>query len=308
MAQNIAVVSPNNVTDIYQTLGDAITNATSGSTIYLPGGGLQISEDIKIDKKLTILGVSHRGDTDNADGGTIISGNLFFIDGSSGSAVMGVYISGDIYVGTAEDAVENFTVKKCNANSIQVGNSASSGMVVNQCYLRGNSNFGGCNVKLENNIMCVAWSINVGVINHNVFVANNYFSFINVYNSSITNNFFVNAFYVKDSSGCYVSHNCIGTASWDWDENPITLDEGQTWDDVFGANNNKGVTIASDYTIKKKSSKFLGTDGTTIGIEGGSTGFDPNALAPIPRIISKKVDEQSDASGKLTIEVTVKAQ
>ena len=96
-------------------------------------------------------------------------------------------------------------------------------------------------------------------------------------------------------------------ASWGTDENPIVLDVDKTFNDIFYAN--KGVKIISDYRLKDDidKSNFLGSDGTVIGIESGS-GFDPDALAPIPRIVSKKVDEQSNASGKLTINVTVKAR
>lgn len=96
-------------------------------------------------------------------------------------------------------------------------------------------------------------------------------------------------------------------ASWGADENPIVLDVDKTFNDIFYAN--KGVKIISDYRLKDDidKSNFLGSDGTVIGIEGGS-GFDPDTLAPIPRIVSKKVDEQSNASGKLTINVTVKAR
>ena len=321
-AQNIAVVSPSNETDIYQTLDDAIANAEEGSTIYLPGGGCQITTNI--DKKLTIMGVSHRGDTDNAEGATMISGSLNFIVGSSGSSVLGVYISGNINVGTSENAVTNLTIKKCNVNSIQVGNSASSGMVVNQCYLRGLSNFGGCNVHLENSIVYSACKINVGIINHCVVTEagndvtesvygnyqwhtiHHYYPLNEVSNTSIMNNFFLNIGGGNSVSNCQIFKNCIGVASWGSDEAPIVLDADKTFNDIFYAN--KGVKISSDYRIKEKSDNFIGTDGTYIGIEGGTTGFDPDALAPIPRIISKKVDEQSDASGKLTINVTVKAK
>ena len=323
-AQNIAVVSPSNETDIYQTLDDAITNAEGGSTIYLPGGAFQVKDDSKIDKRLTIMGVSHRGDTDNADGATIIAGNLFFIGGSSGSSMVGAFISGNINVGTAEDAVENLTVRFCNANSIQVSNGASSGLVVNQCYLRNNSNFGLCNVKLENNILHSILNVKGGIINHNVIVSNrwggNYYDFAGkyvdggtralevVYDSSITNNFFLNGGnYFYQGANNYISRNCLGTRGWDQDEDNIILDDGKTWEDVFVKD--KGIVISSDYSLNENidKSKFKATDNSVIGIEGGS-GFSPEALAPIPRIVSKKVDQQSDASGRLTINVTVKAK
>ncbi|MBR5687711.1 MAG: hypothetical protein IKX36_07115 [Prevotella sp.] len=319
-AQNIAVVNQSNTTTICQTLDEAISKATSGSVIYLPGGGFQIKDETKIDKKVTIMGVSHRGDTDNVDGATIISGNLNFDKGSSGSAVLGVYVSGNINVGTATDSVLNLTVRYCNVGSIQVKHKQSSGMVVNQCYLRDLCNFGNCNVRLENNIISSANSINGGIINHNVVTdAGNsvyhstsmsyYYShhpLNSVSNSTITNNFFLDISGGNSVSNCQIFSNCIGVNSWGDDQSPIVLDEGETFNDVFYAH--KGVKISSDYRIKEKKNNFIGIDHTYIGIEGGDTGFDPNSLAPIPRIVSKKVDEQTDGSGKLNVKITVKSK
>jgi hypothetical protein len=87
-AQQIAVVK-GDVTKVYTTLKDAIEGAEDGSVVYLPGGGFPIADDIKITKKLTIIGISHTASSDNVDGRTAISGNLFFDEGSSGSALMG---------------------------------------------------------------------------------------------------------------------------------------------------------------------------------------------------------------------------
>ena len=308
-AQQISVVSPGGATSLYKTLQDAIEGAAPGSVIYLPGGGFPISDDVKIDKKLTIIGVSHRGDTENVDGATIIDGNLIFIGGSSGCSVMGVYITGDIIVGTAEDAVEDFTVKYCNANCIDVKNvQQSTGMFVNQSYLRGRSCFANNNVKLENNIMGSINYINGGVINHNVLIkSGNWLLLTYCKNTSITNNFILSLDGTEDYFS-YVSNNCVGTGGWGGNEefNPIMLDEGKTFDDIFRAN--KGMLLSSDYRLKEgvDRSKFMGTDGTVIGIEGGS-GFNPDALAPVPYIVAKHVDEQTDASGKLTVKIRVKA-
>lgn len=305
-AQNIAAVSPSNATTIFQTLDEAIAGAESGSTIYLPGGGFQIKDETKINKKLTIMGVSHRGDTDNVDGATVISGNLHFEGGSSGSAVLGVYLTGDINVGTGTDPVTNFTVRYCNVNSIKVKHSQSSGMVVNQCYIRDTARFGNCNVRLENNILHSLFDVNGGIIDHNIIISiapGTSVTFYNVNNTSILNNF-LNSGRGISGGNCQLLNNCIGTGSMG--DNPVIIDEGvNLWDDVFYAN--KGVSILSDYRLKGSWGKGKATDGTDIGIYGG-TGFKDEALAPIPRIVSKKVDESTDGSGKLQIEVTVKAQ
>ena len=309
-AQNIAVVSPSNETAIYQTLDEAINNAAAGSVIYLPGGGFTISNDTKITRRLTIMGVSHRGDTDNADGATIINGKLQFDRGSSGSAVIGAYISGNVEI----DSVQNITVRKCNAYSIQVKNSGATGLVVNQCYLRQNCNFGNCNARIENNIIDMACWVTGGIIRHNVFTGNayvsgsasKYASIIDIYSSIIEDNFFVGWSGGVDAniSNCVISRNCIGTGTLGSDTDPYVLDKGVTWDDVF--KKHKGCNTSSDYDLKGSWGKGEASDGTDIGIFGGS-GFDPKALAPIPRIVSKKVDEQTDGTGRLHIEVTVKS-
>jgi hypothetical protein len=308
-AQNIAVVNPSNETDIYQTLDEAIKNAAPGSVIYLPGGGFTISDETKITKRLTIMGVSHRGDTDNADGATIINGHLHFAVGSSGSAVIGAYISGNVKI----DSVQNITVRKCNAYSIQVSNSGATGLVVNQCYLRKESGFGGCNARIENNIIYAVYSVTGGIIRHNVFTDFKVYDYnywracpIGHINSSIIeNNFFLNwQTGPYSSSNCVISRNCIGISPWGDDTDPYVLGEGVSWDDVF--NKHMGCTTSSDYSLKGTWGKGEASDGTDIGIFGGS-GFDPKALAPIPRIVSKKVDEQTDGTGRLHIEVTVKS-
>ena len=311
-AQSIAAVSPSNVTTMYQTLDKAVTEADNGSVIYLPGGGFQISDNTKIEKKFTIMGVSHRGDADNADGATVIAGNLNFEKGSDGSAVTGVFISGNINVGTSENPVENLTIRFCNLNSILVKNSQSSGMIINQCYIRSSSNFGNCNVTLENNILLSAESINGGIINHNVITSHNShsrgsdYALQSVYNSSITNNFLLDPSSIHSGSNCYISNNCLKSSSFG--ENPILIqkdDSSITWDNVFVAN--KGVQISSNYNLAGDWGKGQATDGSDIGIYGGSSFSDKKSLAPIPRIVSKKVDEHTDGSGMLHIEVKVKA-
>ncbi len=310
MAQNIAVVSPSNVTKIYQTLDEAITNADSGSTIYLPGGGFQIKDETNIGKKLTIMGVSYRGDTDNVDGATIISGNLTFVEGSSGSAVLGIYVSGDIIVGTEAESVTNLTIRYCNVNSIQVKHSLSSGMVINQCYLRKESNFGGCNVKIFNSIINFIKNVNGGNITYNINLGSHSYyghslGMDGIKSSIISANIFrtrlvtTNA-YTHDTQ--YGVTDCQGNNNYgaNWGDDPIEIEAKIS--DLFVNWNNGAISPASDFHFKNEYKEYE----NKIGIYAGD-GFNDDAHAPIPRIVSKKVAEQSDGSGKLKIEVTVKA-
>ena len=303
-AQQIAVVSASGSTSLYQDLNEAITGASSGSVIYLPGGGFQLKDETKITKPLTIMGVSHRVDADNADGSTIIGGNIWFNEGSDGSSVMGVYVSGDVNIG--EDApVSNILVRTCNINSVQVKKSDCKGITINQCYVRNSSYFCSCNPTITNCVLYNLRDINGGTIDHNVVTSNHYYNsswqyaFFNVSNAIITNNILIDPRDVLRGENCLVSNNMLGR---DWGDGCVKVDD---WAEVLG-DISKGVSTASDFQLKGKDGKGEATDGTDIGIYGG-TGFNDEAVAPIPRIVSKVVPEQTDAQGKLKITVTVKA-
>jgi len=316
MAQNIAVVSPSNKTTIYQTLDEAITGAEDGSIIYLPGGGFQIKDETMIDKKLTIMGVSHRGDTDNVDGATMIAGNLNFIEGSSESAIIGLYVYGNINIGTEEASVSNIVVKYCNLNSIQVKNADCSGIIINQSYVRSNSNFGNSNANITNCITACIENVVGGTILYNMVLgvtriylkegiyAN--FCMWNIKNTNITGNFCLGEGFIRQRSDVLkvAVDNCSGSNNYNtnWGDDPIVID-GNASD--FFVNWNEGkISPASNFHFKAPYSDYE----NKVGIYAGSSFKDSTSLAPIPRIVSKKIDEQTDGSGKLHIEVTIKAK
>ena len=139
-AQEIAVQSPSNVTKVYNDLNKAITAAEAGSIVFLPAGGVQLNDTVKIMKRLTIIGVGHRSDTEG--GFTMVAGKFQFYKGSDGSSLMGVYLSGDVYIANTDGEVNNFLLQYCNVNSVQVGNQYCSTLLINQNYLRNGSNGG----------------------------------------------------------------------------------------------------------------------------------------------------------------------
>lgn len=277
-AQQIAVVSSSGSTKVFNTLDEAIKGASAGSTIYLPGGGFQVST--KIDKQLTLLGISHKGNSVNADGNTSISGNLDFAPGSDGSAVMGVYLHGDINIGV-EGCVSNITVKYCNINSIRVKTDKCPGIYVNQNYLRSSSSFGYSNVVFTNNVSNYIENINGGTIEYNIIGG----SSPGFYNRSI---------FAENSNSKY---NVL-----------LTYTNGA--DDIGSISNFdfgnfidwKGITSQSDCHFKDEY-----TGDKNVGIYAGGTGFSDGCLPPAPHIVEKAVAEQTDANGKLHISVKVKA-
>lgn len=298
-AQQIAVVSSSGSTTMCQTLADAISKAGNNSVIYLPAGGFQISDDVKITRKVTILGVTHKANSDNAEGNTIISGNLFFDSGSDNSAVMGCYISGSVYIGNDGNAVNNVLIKYCNLGSVQVKNNQCSNTKINQNYIRGGSYFSGASATIENNVMHSVAEMVGGEISYNIITScYQYYTLQYIHNSTITRNVIMEgrSSYIHNGSNCQVSYNMLIAKEWGDDCYKL-----ESWDGVF--EKNLGVTPASVY-------KFIGDYAeynSKVGLYAGGTDFSDGCLPPVPYISVKRIDEQTDASGNLNVTLRVKS-
>lgn len=315
MAQEISVVDVNGNTQLYTTLADAIEGATPSSTIYIPGGRFAIADEVKITKILTIIGIGHYiNNKENEDGRTIIEGNLWFNEGSSGSAVMGCYITGNVNIGDGDASVNDVVIRYCNLNSVQVKNSTCAGTTVNQNYVRGDSSFGMSEVTITNNIICRISDIDSGVIKYNVDCYANYYNYgygnsnsrptlINVNNSFIAYNIFRHAKgNIGGGSGNRTLGNFLEVGSWgsSWGDDPIIIDASIS--DIFENYNSWSVTPVSNFHFKDAYQQYE----SQVGIYAGS-GFNDKQLAPVPYIIAKQVDSETDAEGKLNIKIRVKA-
>lgn len=316
IAQQIAVVSEGGETSVYQTFQAAIEGASPNSVIYLPGGGFPLPDSVKITKKLTFIGIGHRSDNDNVDGITTISGNLWFNEGSSGSAVMGCYITGDVNIGDGDASVNNVLIKCCNLNSVQVRNNTCSNTQVNQNYIRSHSFFRGGSGKLSNNIMFTLQGLNGGSILNNIVTGyrrvgdyNEYaveadnslisynIVFFKVWHSGWTGN--VAGANIRGSNNQGTS-NIVYGASSDWGDNPINLTDSD-WNDVFVNYNGGAINPMTDFHFTEAYQQY-----SYVGIYGGS-GFNDHQTAPVPYIVAKRIAEETDAAGQLKIQVRVKA-
>lgn len=310
-AQQISVVAPNGATTLYRTLPDAIKGATAGSVVYLPGGGFSIPDSVKITKKLTIIGIGHKANSENVDGGTLINGNLFFNEGSDGSAVMGCYLSGFIRI--AEDGpVNDVIVRQCNFYYVQVLKSTCSGIIINQNYLRNNSgssnlhSFSGCDVVFSNNITSLTIAdIGSGKVVNNIILASNWYGTpysrysLQKISAEISGNIILKGNgYIH--SGNAVSNNNLILTNGSWGDNPIVIDADVN--DIFVNWNNGAVSTASNFHFKDEYKEYE----NQVGIYAGD-GFSDGALPPVPYIVAKKIDDKTDAAGKLNIKVRVKA-
>lgn len=289
-AQQISVVS-NGETSLFSTLQDAINGAQPGSVIYLPGGGFPIADEVKITKKLTIIGIGHKVQGENADGYTTISGNLFFDKGSDNSAVMGVYLTGAVYIGNDGNQVDGVLIRYCNFDRVEVKNSKCLGTVVNQNYIRGKSSFSNANGEVTNNVLSQLWYLSNGVISCNICSVQYNNCLANINSSEITKNIFVYGYPTS-------IYNCLTDSNANYGDNPVKFDVAIS--DVFV--NNVGITPNSDFHFKDDYRQ----NQHDCGIYAG-TGFSDTALPPVPYIVAKQIPLQTDANGKLNIKIRVNA-
>ena len=308
-AQQIAVVQSNGTTTVHSLLVDAVKAAKSGSVIYLPGGSFPVDDSVKITKPITIMGIGHKWKSENAEdyAYTTVTGNLFFDEGSSGSSVMGIYLTGNINIANDGSKVDNILVRWCNVNSVQVKKNTCMGTVVNQNYIRNTSFFNGAKGEFTNNIAHSIHDLDNGTISYNVFC--NYYC--KYYDSANRNhaingcdqcalNYNVILKLYDNGYGPHYGSSCtaIGNMSpKSWGDDPIVVTD---WGAVF--EKNSGVTPNSSYHFKGDYVQYEHQCGVYAG-----EGFSDSALPPIPYIVAKQIPQQTDSEGKLNIKIRVRA-
>ncbi|MBR5634685.1 MAG: hypothetical protein IKW78_05870 [Prevotella sp.] len=306
-AQTITAVAPNGATTLYQSLPEAIKRADPGSILYLPGGGFAIGDDDVITEKLTIMGIGHKSQNDNADGITTIVGGLRFNKGSDGSAVIGCYINDQVYIGS-DGQVNDVLVKRCNLHSVDVNNAACTGTVISQNYIRDDIFLSYSEATIKNNVIHGNNNYNAsikemssGVICNNIFLNTWRVSHIfhRITTATITNNIICGWSYgpTSECGTLYTSGNAM--INNEWGDNPVKI-EAEGWDAVFEKNG--AANSNSNFHFKEAFKQYE----RQVGIYAGD-GFDDTQLAPTPRIVRKEIPDQTDAAGKLNIKIRVKA-
>ena len=214
---------------------------------------------------------------------------------------MGCYITGGVCIGYNKTVVNDILLRYCNLRGINVTSSNCTGITINQNYLRwefgsdyARITFNGSSCNFTNNVCGPPLeNINGGTIANNIIVNTWYEkSIYDCNNIAITNNIIFGG---HSGSNQSVSGNMT---PYEWGEKCINV-EGVSWNDVF--ENNAGITPASDFHFTDAYKQY-----SECGIYGG-TGFSDSGMAPVPYILAKKIDTQTDSSGKLNVKIRVKA-
>lgn len=319
--------------EFYDGLEEAIEKAASGDTIYLPGGIIQVQGDIVvIDKKLTIIGAGWDVDSIGGLQATKIeraANNAYcainFREGSDGSLLMGCELRGVTFGHRNEfnedrQNIQNITIWRNKIPTVTLGVSTTNNNVEN-IFIKENyisNTFDGKNASncwINNNLMYHISNLNNSHIYNNVITSiTPTLSISSLKECIIENNFIAGKGNVLSSFDSYID-NCsfnnnafessdISFPNWTSIGFNNLIDQGAIY--TFQIND---LGLPKNLVIRDTSPcKNAGTDGTDIGIFGGSTPYKAGAVPFNPHIDKAVISSQTDKDGKLHIDITVSAQ
>lgn len=313
----------------------ALTAAANGDVITLSSGQFTA---VNITKAITLrgAGMSVSNDSTNTHESTIIQGNfqINLADSLQGRIIMeGLYVNGNVtYVGT----LKNAQFLKCRFNGLGYSN----GKITNTSFIH--CRFADyCKIAANSDasfINCVVKRIKQEESSSNIQMENCFVKFVQNSDSdadksrpsSCVNSYFKNcilAHYIKSSSysmsdlcklnkSC-TAYNCIGLGSSETNifSNIAYKNNTNTWvgtdgSSIFksytGYKNNNDIPDSEAFELTDEAkAKYLGVDGTQVGIHGGNLPY--NEQPSTPQITKCNVAAKSTADGKLSVEIEVKA-
>jgi len=305
---------------------DAYTASAKGDTLYLSSDGF--TPPATIAKKLTIIGTGHFPDSASVKIRTTILGGLTINAGADSLHLEGLYINGDINYADGS-SINHVSVLRCRTGNIIFNSNSATASKNNcsydECFIAGSINFYSYGDKflIRHSVVNGAiWNINSNaVIDGNVLLSNgiNYppmglsFVLASINSSLFKNNIIVgttNYLFARSSANTYSNNLFVRTSATE-------IESANN----YGSNNYFGVTQANifvnqtgnefdysqDYHLKNPE-KYIGTDGTQVGLYGGVLPFKDRGVPSNPQITAKSVDTKTDANGNLKINFTVKAQ
>lgn len=320
VAQNpITILQHSGTTSVYygqSSFNDALTASVNGDTLYLSAGYFIAPSSIA--KGVKIIGSGHFPDSTGVvvRRTTILSG-LTINAGADSLRLEGLYINGDINY--QSDASINYVkVIRCCLGSASFQSSSATASKnycsYEECFINGNLNFSNSGVNL---ILCHSIISNyVSSINGNALIEGNIFlvasspTFNSVIGSVIRNNIFISAYNDFDSycNANTITNNLFVNNVTNAGSNSFSNNyTGITQSNIFVNQSGNAIDYTQDYHLKNPTT-YLGTDGTQVGLYGGTTPFKDKGLPSNPQVISKTVSTQTDANGNLQINFSVKVQ
>jgi hypothetical protein len=292
--------------------------ASSGDTIYLSGH--TFTPPASFDKQLMIFGAGHYVDSTLATGKTFINGNVTLNENADLFYLEGVEITGNFTISN-NHSVNNVIIKRCKINGTfnalgdlsnptsnlslignvlmnrlnleNIQNSLLSNNIISNTFQGSNGNM------ISNNIiMGFIWGSSMdylffgsnNTLNNNIILWEGYNANVNG-----SGNIFNNNLYVEPTPDYGATATSIGNYTGILQTAIFVNQTGNTFD------------YAHDYHLQAPTT-YLGTDGTEVGIYGGTFPYKEGAVPHNPHIQLKNIAPTTNANGDLQIQIQVGAQ
>ncbi|HOU95281.1 MAG TPA: hypothetical protein PLN06_01465 [Bacteroidales bacterium] len=314
-AQKAALHSPTNVqlfTGVNAFI-NAYSASVSGDTIYLSGGSFAVPATI--DKKLLIFGAGHYPDSTVVTGRTVLQSTLNLGENADGFHLEGIEINGDL-IFTNDKDINNVTVKYCKINNVKIDGTTNPSTnllfirnVVNSFMLR-NAIY----VLISNNIIGSISESYGNTISNNIYLSSVYGGYGWYYlfgrdNNTIINNIFLETYGTGVSgSGNIFRNNLFVTSTPEYGTSPTESGNytGVLQADIFVNQTGQTFNYTHDYHLKNPGI-YIGTDGTQVGIYGGTYPYKDGGVPSNPHIRFENIAPTTN-NGILNVEIKVSAQ
>ncbi len=319
-AQTIALHSSTGVQIIKgnTALATAYTAALSGDTLYLSGG--TFTPPSSFDKQLMIFGAGHYVDSTLATGKTFINGALTLRENADLFYLEGVELTGNISF-TNNHAVNSVAIKRCKINGeINVlgdfSNPTTNLSLIGNVIVQGINLTNAQTALLSNNIIVKSFSGSYGnILSNNIILgyfwgsSMDYLFFGN--NNTLNNNIIIWDGYNANvnGSGNTFNNNLYVEPAPNYGVTPTATDNytGIAQTAIFVNQTGAAFDYTHNYHLQAPAT-YIGTDGTEVGIYGGTFPYKEGAVPINPHIKIMNNATTTDANGDLQIQIEIEAQ
>jgi hypothetical protein len=317
IGQSIFCLESGNNHSFFTDLQGALDAAQNGDRIYLPGGTFP---GVTIDKEVHLVGVGYFADSTDATGATYL-GATYIVTGADNGTIEGVKFYGTVSFGTStsNQEVHGFSFKRVSFQgtlALGMEPSTATNIVINECVINSYLDVNMAqNVLVKNSIAAypIIDADDEIRFDNNIFTTTGNYVIGNVSNATFENNIFL-----KNGTICsFGGSNCFFKNNLFLHTSTANCDGPQSMNNIFGvplADIFVNVPVAGynpsyDYHLKPTCPGVdAGSDGTDMGIYGGSHPFKEGTVPYNPHVQIKQIDNQTNGQGELPVNVRVAAQ
>jgi hypothetical protein len=330
-AQVSFIVENNSSTQVFPTLQEAIDGATDGDILYLPGGSFPSPGTVG--KSLTWIGAGHYPLATQATGKTQITGSLTLSETADNTNIEGIHFTSHVYLGTHNETtnVDHVTIKRCridgNVRLKYNSTTARTDFIMSECVtmgeIQGNN---ATHALIEKTILSGRRKSITNLSQSNFYrlistspVENggngSSYCFQYVTNSTISNCIFRRAYNnwtPYQCTGNTFSYNVFAPGTYDLSGNTSSnnMESNMTIDQMFEAIGNfEAFDYKDNFHLKEGVVGInAASDGTNVGLYGGSEPAKPTGIPSNPHITSKTIATSTDENSMLNVNISVESQ